>query len=303
MKKYYVLLFLIVPVILFSGENKNKKTSYEFKLEFFNDYGSPASISVRKNFINYQTKSNDKKSLFLAGALSAILPGAGEFYSESYIKSGIFLGIEAASWIVNLQYNKKGDDQTKFFENYADQNWSVVKYAQWIEKNLNNFVPDVTNQDQCKLLFQKLYKSGSKPWEQVDFSVLNEIERIIGGAFSHTLPKYGEQQYYELIGKYPQFRQGWPDADPNDNQTYIHKDSLSAMFKYYSIERGKANDYYSVASTFISIVIINHIVSALDAVLSAYLYNKAHIDMSFQPMHLPSGKMVLNPYLNIRINF
>jgi hypothetical protein len=312
MKKYILILFvfLVIPVVSFCGEKPvKKKSSLEFRQEFLD-----LKINIHPNTLNEslnliaQNESRNK-SLFLAGIFSAILPGAGEFYTESYIKSGLFFVIEAASWIVNIKYNKKGDDQTVYFQNYADAHWSVVKYAQWVQKNLDNFVSDETYRNQCKALFQNLFKSGSNPWQRVDFNDLNAIERIIGAngvhdnGFSHSLPGYGEQQYYELIGKYPQFRQGWDEADPNDNQPYLHVDSIFAQFKWYSKERGKANDYYTIASTFTSIIIANHIVSALDAVLSAYLYNKAHISMSYQTILQPSGKLTVNPFLNLQILF
>ena len=39
--------------------------------------------------------------------------------------------------------------------------------------------------------------------------------------------------------------------------------------------RAKANDYYDIASTFISVAVINHVLSAVDAFWSATRYNKA----------------------------
>ncbi len=80
----------------------------------------------------------NKKSPILAGVLSLLVPGAGEIYSEEYLKAGIFLAIEAAVITTAVIYDNKGDDKTTEFQNYADDyksdkvtghNWSVVNYA------------------------------------------------------------------------------------------------------------------------------------------------------------------------------
>jgi hypothetical protein len=93
-----------------------------------------------------------------------------------------------------------------------------------------------------------------RPWTQVNWAELNRMERDIAGYYSHTLPPYGEQQYYELIGKYPQFNQGWNDAPPSFN----YGDALTPNFVYYSGERGKANSLYASASRWVTVVIISH---------------------------------------------
>ena len=77
----------------------------------------------------------NKKSPVLAGVLSLLIPGAGEIYTEEYLKAGIFLAIEAAVITTAVIYDGKGDDKTTEFQNYADDytnpdhHWSVVKYA------------------------------------------------------------------------------------------------------------------------------------------------------------------------------
>jgi hypothetical protein len=100
----------------------------------------------------------------------------------------------------------------------------------------------------------------------------------LGRYYSHTLPPHGDQQYYELIGKYGQFNQGWDDAPPS----YQYLDPVTAHFSYYSGERGKANEYYKTASTWVTVAIINHVVNAVYAGLSAGWYNSAHAELGLQ---------------------
>ena len=218
------------------------------------DYKPESSVNL--NISN----SENKKSPLLAGLFSMILPGAGEFYAESYYKSAIFFALEAALVTVAITYNKKGDDKTKEFENYADNvtdksGWSVVRYAQWINqyKGQNIQINPNTN---------------LKPWERVNWSELNSVERQING-FSHTLARHGEQQYYEMIGKYHQFSPGWWDFSGGSNNSEI-----SPGYAYYSGLRGEANDLYNISTKAVVGIYVNHFLSALDAVWSTVNFNK-----------------------------
>ncbi|HEX9251023.1 MAG TPA: hypothetical protein VF870_02220, partial [Ignavibacteriaceae bacterium] len=130
-------------------------------------------------------------------------------------------------------------------------NWSVVKYAEWLNQYEGASIP--INPDQ-----------NLPPWERVSWDDVNAAE-----TGSHKLPPYGTQQYYELIGKYHQYSSGWNDFSGGGN-----KDQISPNFTYYSGMRGDANDFYSVASTAVIGIYVNHFLSALDAVWSATQFNK-----------------------------
>lgn len=210
-------------------------------------------------------QQSNKKSPFLAGVLSFVLPGAGEFYAESYLKAGIFLAIEAAVITTAVIYDKKGDKQTESFERFANENWSVVKYANWTIKNLQDpnsviYRPNFNPAD-----YAIFNSNGSVNWSE-----LNRLERSIGFGYSHSLAPYGDQQYYEMIGKYPQFSHGWNDANYDDTDYHI----LSHNYLYYSGERGKANDLYNVATKAVIGIYINHFLSIIDAVWTTVNYNK-----------------------------
>ncbi|MFH0736589.1 MAG: hypothetical protein V1773_19015 [bacterium] len=225
--------------------------------------------------VNFNT---DKKSPLIAGVLSFVVPGAGEFYSENYIMSAIFFAAEAAVITTGLIYDKKGDDQTSWYHNYAQENWDAVRYAKWTITNLTSLNADLHVDDYPGLF----YDNGTK----VNWGVLNKLETDIGGWYSHKLPAFGEQQYYELIGKYPQFNAGWNDFG-DEYTPYKYGDPLTNKFKYYSKERGKANDYYNIASKAVVILIVNHIISAADAAWSANRFNKnLQINVNLQKMNL-----------------
>ena len=242
---------------------------------------------------NIKNINENIKSPLLAGALSFVVPGAGEFYSESYIKSAVFVAIEATAITIGLIYDKKGNDQTDFFQNYANQHWSVERYAKWTVKNassINNEITDVTQ-------YKVFYSNGTVNWQE-----LNRLENAIGKYYSHRLPYYGEQQYYELIGKYPQFNVGWDDFG-DENTPFVYGDPLTEKFHYYSEERGKANDFYNIASKAVIVVVVNHIISALDAAWSAHGYN-SNLQMHASIEKYNTGfKTVYYPQLNLQYSF
>lgn len=243
-------------------------TAFSLILAQENDVKLTGNLNVDSKIVLDSYKDNmvqqaplsigNKKSPVLAGLFSGIIPGAGEFYTEQYVKGGILLAIEAAAIYVGLKYNKLGDNRTTDFNNYADKNWSVVKYAQWLIQYQNAPGDIITSNDESK-----------RPWERVDWTKLNAAE--IG---SHKLERYGEQQYYEMIGKYYQFAAGWDDFTFGNSI-----ESRSPHNDLYEGMRHDANDAYNVAAKAVIVICVNHVLSIIDAIWSANVYNK-HIAMN-----------------------
>ena len=133
----------------------------------------------------------------------------------------------------------------------------------------------------------------------INWNELNRLERAIGSGYSHSLAPFGDQQYYEMIGKYPQFSHGWEDSNPADTDYHI----LSPYFKSYSVMRGDANDMYSVASTAVVFLYINHFLSALDAAWSVANYNsEIAMKMRIEQINL-AGRTELVPTINFALSF
>lgn len=240
--------------------------------------------------------AGDRKSPWIAAGLSLVLPGAGEFYDESYLKSALFLAVEAGAWILAYSWDKRGDRQTDSFQDFANAHWSVVQYAQFAQEKLSDHTQTYA--------WLKPGTEGQAPWDRVDWNELNRMERDIAGYYSHTLPPHGDQQYYEEIGKYPQFNQGWNDANLSLSPDYATvKGNLTPNDLFYAVERGKANTYYEHATLFVSVAIINHLVSSIDAALSAGWYNsRVHAEMGVQTV--PVGGTSINvPVMKLAYRF
>ena len=73
-------------------------------------------------------KEINKKSGIKAALFSAVVPGAGEYYAESYWKSAIFAAIEIAAWAGYLTYEDKGDSKDIQMRKLGDARWSEQRY-------------------------------------------------------------------------------------------------------------------------------------------------------------------------------
>ncbi|MGQ9806484.1 MAG: hypothetical protein ACUVRP_10475 [Chlorobiales bacterium] len=231
----------------------------------------------------------------IAAAFSAIMPGAGEFYAESYWRSALFFAAELALWAAAIHYQNKGRQGERDFVAFADgiaptgngfandgrARWDAVRFAERMseiyttERFLNSGL--VPNANQIRQLAAEL---GTAPrLNEIgnrDYRFLNAFERIAVSAqnnatLSHTLPPYGDQQYYELIGKYSEYAIGWYDYDVNqmNNRFEVH----SSTYLQYASMRGMANQNLKTASNFFSLVVLNHALSAVDALIAVHQYN------------------------------
>lgn len=287
MKRNRFLTALLFSIILtslsFSQQRMNEK------LELTGNLSTDSKIiqsTYTTNTINPMADDlPGKKSPLLSGILSAVVPGAGQFYNEDYWIAGIFVAVEAGLITTAVIYDNKGDDQTQFFQNYADENWSVVDYAKWLNQYRNHSITiDETT-------------PGLKPWERVNWAELNAAEEAESD-LSHKLPPHGDQQYYEEIGKYRQFSAGWNDYTGGANQNLI-----SPNFTYYSGLRGQANDYYNTASTAVVGVYINHLLSAAEAVWGATRFNSnLAVNLRVETQNLAGG-VELVPTVKMKFSF
>jgi hypothetical protein len=243
---------------------------------FLNSFSSHESVPSVPGLENEETESvsTSRKSPILAAGLSLILPGLGEYYVGDQIWRGIiFTSLDAVLWYGHFTYLSRGDDSTAAFQTYADTNWLPSKYSD----SLNMLLADI----------QREYRITDPD----NFSQINRAEDTLALSnispipMSHRLPPKGSQQYYELISKYIQFTYGWRDAQSSDP-------NKSAMFQRHAEMRANMNAQYETADYFLFGLIINRVLSAIDAVLLARDHNSAvrlHGDLRLEKE--PDGRL------------
>ncbi len=248
------------------------------------------------------------KSPLRAALFSAVVPGLGQTYSERYWQGIAFFGAEVGLWVVYAVYQSKGDRQTTDFQNYADQHYSVVRYADWITKYIQVLAPtDYANINTSGMVVNR--NPSLPPWQQVDWNQINLVEDQImqtsDNGFTHNLPLRPQQQYYELIGKYPQFAPGW-DSEINITPDDINSlpPNVSSQFLSYRNMRGNANSLYAIASTASYILVANHVFSALEAAWSAATHNKnLKMGATLEPMRTSGGLVEFVPVARMSLEF
>ncbi len=222
------------------------------RFEFFKNFQPQAQNSPPQS----RAKSVPKALLF-----SAVVPGSGQIYSRSYLKGLAFLVIEAAALTGHFRFNSEGNRLEDRFEADANTQWDEDAYWDWMQEICG---PGCSNMDS-----------------------LRSYERA---SFSHFLPEVKNQPYYENIGKYNQFVIGWEDF-----REETLNDSIE-IFTYADYQNGewdgqdlrtispKRNDYtelqddsdrnFKRATTFASLLLLNHVVSALDAAWTTKKFNR-----------------------------
>ncbi len=308
MKKLCVFVLVVLAVVPMAAQisvvrenrvHSQARLSGNLQLDLFEQNGISADSvqSVQlKDLPGY-------KSPLRAALFSAVIPGAGQTYSERYWHGLAFFGAEVGLWVVYAVYQSKGDKQTNDFQDFADTHYSVVRYAKWIMDNIVQLNPGVNTSGMIVSTDPSL-----KPWQQVDWNRINAVENEImqsstPNGFTHNLPLRPEQQYYELIGKYPQFLGGWDDAaglGPAD----VIASNVSPEFLNYRNQRGNANSLYAVASTATYVLVANHVLSALEAAWSAAV-NNSNLKMgaTLEPVRHSDGIVEFVPTANLRLNF
>lgn len=225
------------------------------------------------------------KSTRKAFFLSLILPGLGEAYVGSK-RSLAFLGVEAFSWWIYSSYTKKGEDKESEYRSYADTYWHYsdvfdsegdtldYDYFRWLKFHFNEIgiLPGGLSPNN-HVLIDSLLK----------LTVDEENSNIYGHSV-HNLPPTKTQQYYEMIGKYKHFSYGWEDIEDN-NQTIRQEDGsikfdegidiiVSPMRSHYEDLRDDSNQKIKTGQRGVHLMIINRVVSAIDAARMAYSHNK-----------------------------
>lgn len=300
-KVSFVVLFILGCALASAGEKQQVHLTGNPQVDFFSSSrGEALSTPPRMMSMPMDNSSEGTKSPWIAAGLSLVVPGAGEIYSENYLKGAVFIAVEATSWFIAYKYDKKGDRATDDFQAYANQHWNAVRYTNWTLDHLNMLNPNITTP--VDDYHDNIYGADNPivdpndcgpPFDCINWVEQSKMERdVANGAtngYTHVLPYWNDQQYYELIGKYKQFYSGWDDADINVRPSDFEPQATS-RFKMYAQTRADANHLYDVASTWVSIAVINHVVSAIDAYWSATRYNNAlHAELKMRFEQTPYG--------------
>ena len=244
-----------------------------------------------------------RKALFM----SLVVPGSGQLYvggsAFTNVRGGVYLALEAALWGSWYYFSVyKYDNQVKKYKNFAKEHYSIGRY----EAGMRELVGQLSDETEearfesrymgsregfCEAIYGNAAASGCYTANRLFYNDKGHYDRF---SVSNPVPLEKELDavgsFYDGSAVYQQIADrsyvlGWDDVE---NQTVamnleLETDELSDgivplasssnMDEYRSM-RAKANDYADLQVWFFGGIILNHLVSAIDAAFTANAHNK-----------------------------
>jgi len=225
-----------------------------------------------------------KKAMFM----SLLLPGSGQMYvggQSRYIRGTFYLAEEIAL-ISGLYYHSiyKYNNQVKKYKDFAKANFSISRYEKAMYDIYASMYPD-----NLKNLYGTERENYCKAFYGNNAAFVNPCVEYFGKDLSKNpndnTPLYNSATFYQVIAN-ENFVLGWADVELNDgveqnlNQEYpehikLGKAGTLKNYDEYVALRRKANNLADRQAIFLGVIILNHIVSAIDAALSASAHNSS----------------------------
>ncbi len=258
---------------------------------------TPKPLLIEKTqSINFAKNYKEYRSPKVAILLSLLVPGAGQAYSHNKLKAGIFGAVEVAFIAAGAIVGYKGNQKIKAARSFANEHYFIDSMATYYEYLIKK------NEGFDTLIFYGEYED-----------------------FLSQESKKSQRFYNDISDDKRPYVQGWDDVaprfdsnfdpiNPSDSGTYItnqeedstylvsfvdsNGDTSDAAFgfsenqKTFSKKLSKANVYFRWSKGLFSMLLVNHIISAIDAGITAKAYNDQLL-----------GKTSLWQKINIRENF
>ncbi|MEW5924181.1 MAG: hypothetical protein AB1746_09350 [Candidatus Zixiibacteriota bacterium] len=231
-----ILALLQIPALAFELENSQLELQIQDMrgsgTEYVNAYtgSEPQGDDFSFGFDEAENiYEYDFKSPKKAFIYSLIVPGLGERYTKSNVLKSLFFLGVEAG--MWMSYFSFHNDGEKLTDKFQD-----YANVNWSEQAYRDWI--------------------------IEYDVDEDT-------LTHELPETKDQQFYEMIGKYEQFRGGWSDYIPGENDS-----TISPFRESYNTQRQKANDKLDQANSFIILSMVNHLLSAFDSALAAKRHNK-----------------------------
>lgn len=244
-----------------------------------------------------------RKALFM----SLVVPGSGQLYvggsTFNYARGAAYLALEAALWGGWYYFTVyKYDKQVNKYKKFAKNHFSIGRYESQMRDIYLNQLSDETEEsrfetrymtsreDFCKAIYGDANASGcytkgklfTNDKAHTDrFSVTNP--QSLGQEIASQKNFYDNSSVYQLVSE-RSYVLGWDDVDSVAlGQNLLLEEAVvdeivplgkSKNQTKYRDMRSKANDYADLQVWFFGGIILNHLVSAVDAAFAANAHNK-----------------------------
>jgi hypothetical protein len=235
--------------------------------------------------INFANNFKEYRSPKIAILLSLLIPGTGQAYAHNYLKTGIFGAVEAALITVGVisryQGSKKWDDA----RSYADKHYSVEQFNEYYSNLAAHF---------SDTIIQQIFEPDSNPSSFLEYA---------------DAKKKDDDFYDNIRYELSPYIQGWDDVTPHfnsefeienptvDNGSYVKVEVADSSYlvyfinndgdtvpkesqygfsdnqKHYNKQISEANQKYRLSKNFFTLLLVNHLASAVDAAITAKAHN------------------------------
>jgi hypothetical protein len=219
--------------------------------------------------INFSKNLNEYRSPKLAMLLSLVLPGTGQVYAKKGWKAAIFGAIEVGIVSAGVYYSVKGLRASKDAYEFADQHYSIDAMKNYYSKFKKVYGDSVTN-------------------------MIFEDDSILG------ITKSDEYFYDNISNRRSYYIRGWDDVIPELDDNLKMIDSISTYQSYntdtsylfiqgndtntigfgfsnnqiiFNDKVSKSSGLFKISKNIFTMLLVNHLVSALDAGITAKAYN------------------------------
>ena len=242
-----------------------------------------------------------KKAMFM----SLVVPGSGQLYtggsSFTYVRGAVYLALEAALWGGWYYFSVyKYDNQVKNYKKFAKKHYSIGRY----EKEMLDLVNQLASESE-ESYFETRYMSSRESFCEAIYGKASASGCYTAGKmfdndaahaarFRNNPVSLGEEvkavgSFYDGSALYSEISDksyvlGWDDVEDAELAMNLHLDddydgdyiplAKSKNMKEYRDMRSKATDYANMQAWFFGGLIVNHLVSAVDAAFTANAHNK-----------------------------
>lgn len=237
--------------------------------------------------INVGETQEGYKSPRRAMLLSLALPGAGQAYTKQYWRTGVYAAIEIGLIVGGIVHKRTSDELLQDAHSYHDDNFDTQRLATFLD-SLHNYGLSEYN-DTVSVIEGYMFNNN------LEFTSDDNGQTGINKYIAHI-----EENRYGLAHTDPYAIQGWKEATPAYGTQYLKFydttkiEGIYVDTKINPLQLQGAFTPYGSASTrdtYVSMlessdkrkewstmlftsIAINHLVSAVDAYITAHRYNK-----------------------------
>ncbi len=246
---------------------------------------------------------------------SLLVPGLGQIHNGNYIRAGAYMAAELALIATGAACFAQGKERIEQAHDYADEHFDADKFWQYYD-DLGSYLKSYTSFDD----FRIAHVRQAVVWDSADFALGAQArsENYYGDITRHPLvygwddaePVFGDEgfvtesaAYRYSYQVYQEFWQGdtiwllWQFDKTTGDTVAGPVWGFSDAQKRYDDMLSEGNARCRVGATILPFIAINHLVSGLDALITAIVHNqKLAGKHSFWHRVRPDQSLALTPH-------